>query len=182
MEPEHFDWFGKARSRLWAPAPDLSRVPKLALFVGTFAYSGLSPVSSGTAGSLVAVLLYYFLPPLQGPLTLALACAVVLVIGTWSAGIVERSLEQQDPGIVVIDEVLGQWIALFSLTALDHSVATMIFAFLFFRAFDIVKLPPARFFERRPGGFGIMMDDAVAGVYANVATRVLVYLLYRFIL
>src|ERR1035437_5452784 len=124
MSAEKFDWLGKARSRLWAPAPDLSRVPKLALFVGTFAYRGLSPVSTGMAGSLVAVLLYYFLPSLHDPLTLALACAVVLAIGTWSGTIVERSLQQQDPGIVVIDEVLGQWIALFSLTAWDHSMAT----------------------------------------------------------
>jgi phosphatidylglycerophosphatase A len=72
----------------------------------------------------------------------------------------------------VIDEILGMWIAMF---AIPISPLAVVVAFIAFRAFDIVKPFPARQCERIKGGWGIMLDDVVAGVYANIATRVLLF-------
>ncbi|HWF44708.1 MAG TPA: phosphatidylglycerophosphatase A [Candidatus Kapabacteria bacterium] len=182
-EPTPFDWFQKARSRLWSKKqPNLRAVRPLPLLIGTFFYAGLSPFASGTVGSLVAAALYYFIPDLQHPLTLLIACVVVLVAGVWSGGIIERQLNVQDPGIVVIDEVLGQWVAILCYVLLSVLIGgseelntdEIVLAFLFFRIFDIIKLPPARYFERRHGGLGIMLDDVVAGLYAAITLFILV--------
>jgi phosphatidylglycerophosphatase A len=175
-EHSRFDWYTKAHSRLWAKRPyGLGTVPSMALFVGTFFYTGLSPVSSGTVGSLAAAAIYYFLPIFQNPVVLVIGIMVVLVAGIWSGGVVERALKQQDPGIVVIDEVLGQWIALLTIQYAGNLKYT-IAAFLFFRLFDIIKAPPARYFENMHGGTGIMLDDAIAGIYAWVAAHIVMYL------
>ena len=175
---DNFDWSAKARSRLWAKQPaNLSNVPWLALLTGTFFYSGLSPVGSGTVGSLVAAALYYFIPALQNNFVLIVACIVVLIAGIWSGNIIERVLSVQDPGIVVIDEVLGQWIALFSIRYIGD-LRFVIVAFLLFRIFDVIKVPPARYFERQHGGKGIMLDDAVAGAYACVLANIIMYFFF----
>jgi phosphatidylglycerophosphatase A len=73
-----------------------------------------------------------------------------------------------DPSIVVIDEIVGVWIALWML---PYSFVVIALAFVAFRAFDIVKPPPARQLERIPNGWGIMLDDVAAGLYANLAVR-----------
>ena len=176
QKDSRFDWYAKARSRLWAKRPQgLGTVPPLALLIGTFFYTGLSPVSSGTVGSLAATAIYYFVPAFQNPTVLIIGIIVVLAVGIWSGGVVERALKLQDPGIVVIDEVLGQWIALISIQYAGNLKYT-IAAFLFFRFFDIIKAPPARYFEKMHGGTGIMLDDAVAGIYAWIAAHIVMYL------
>lgn len=176
QQDSRFDWYGKARSRLWAKRPQgLGTVPFAALLIGTFFYTGLSPVSSGTVGSLAAAAIYYFVPAFQNLTILIIGIIAVLVAGIWSGGVVERTLKIQDPGIVVIDEVLGQWIALITIQYAGNLKYT-IAAFLFFRFFDIIKAPPARFFENMHGGTGIMLDDAVAGVYAWIAAHLVMYL------
>ena len=178
-ESTEFHWAKKARSRLWSKQPDLDRVPGVALLTGTFLYCGLSPFASGTVGSAAASILYVLFPGLQNPFALLIASVIVLALGIWSGGVIERSLSLDDPGIVVIDEVLGQWIALVS-WAYAGDIVFVILAFLFFRAFDIVKVWPARFFERRKGGAGIMLDDAVAGIYANIAAHLAMLVIRHF--
>ena len=74
---------------------------------------------------------------------------------------------------MVIDEIVGIWI---SLAGIAPGVVTFIAAFIFFRLFDVLKPEPARSLERLPGGWGIMLDDVVAGIYANAATRALLFL------
>jgi len=137
-------------------------------FIATGFYSGYSPVASGTAGSAVGVLLYA-IPVFQSSLVLCAASIAGLLIGVYVSGIMERSFGE-DPSIVVIDEIVGMWISLLFLPA---SIAAVLAAFLFFRAFDIIKPPPARQLERLKGGWGVMLDDAAAGVYANVAVQIL---------
>ncbi len=172
----HFDWFSKARSRLWAKRPpDLKNVPTPALLAGTFFYTGLSPIGSGTVGSLAAAAIYAVLPGLQNPVILALACIVVLFVGIWSGGVIEHILHIQDPGIVVIDEVLGQWMALLTLQFAGN-LTYIVLAFVFFRIFDVLKPPPARYFEKKKGGTGIMLDDAVAGIYAWIAAHLVMWI------
>ena len=180
MSDDHFDWFTKARSRLWARTPNLDKVPRSHLFIGTFGFAGLSPISSGTVGSLVAALLYFVFPPFQHTIPLIIGCILVLWAGTKSAGVIERTTGIQDPGIVVIDEVLGQWVALlFIPPEYNHIASIVLISFLLFRIFDIVKVPPARFFERKGGGLGIMLDDVVAGIYANIGTRIAIHFIYQ---
>jgi phosphatidylglycerophosphatase A len=137
--------------------------------VGTFFGAGLLRPGPGTWGSAAAALLWlgaakglHLAPAPLAWLTLAAAmCA--LAIGVPAATRVERESERQDPGHVVIDEVAGQWIALiYSRVNLSHLLA----GFLFFRLFDIVKPWPARQLESMPAGWGIMLDDVAAGVYA----------------
>jgi phosphatidylglycerophosphatase A len=175
QKESQFVWYVKARSRLWAKRPQgLGTVPFVALLIGTFFFAGLSPISSGTVGSLAAIAIYYFIPAFQNPAVLVIGIIVALAAGIWSGGVVERALKLQDPGIVVIDEVLGQWIALITIQYAGNLKYTIV-AFLFFRFFDIIKAPPARFFENMHGGTGIMLDDAVAGVYAWIAAHLVMY-------
>ncbi len=102
---------------------------------------------------------------MQGAVVVAL-----LVVGSWSATMAERHFHSTDPGPVVIDEVMGMLITLF-MSPVGWVGACE--GFLLFRIFDIIKPFPARQLERLHGGMGIMADDAVAGVYANLALRVM---------
>lgn len=130
--------------------------------------SGLSPVAPGTAGSAFAVLLapWLFLPlPMTGRL---LALAVIFVVGAVTATHAERLLGRKDPGSVVIDELGGQWLTL--LPFADLGWTGLLAGFLFFRLFDILKPWPVKASESwLPSGWGIMIDDYVAGVYALAA-------------
>jgi phosphatidylglycerophosphatase A len=98
----------------------------------------------------------------------------VLALGVWSAGVAERLFGRKDPGAVVIDEVLGM---LLTLAFLDVNLTAAIAGFLIFRVFDVIKPYPAGRLEHLPGGYGIMMDDAMAGIYSHVVLRVM--LAYR---
>ena len=99
----------------------------------------------------------------------AAAIVVVFVAGSWSGGIAERHYGATDPGAVVIDEVLGMLITLF-LNPVGWTGALV--GFLLFRLFDVIKPYPANRLERLHGGLGIMCDDAMAAVYANMVLRV----------
>lgn len=126
--------------------------------------AGLSPFAPGTCGSFTAIISapFLFMPlPLWGRL---LALLFVLISGTVAAGRAEELLGKKDPSEVVIDEVLGQWIAIlpFASLALWEYAA----AFALFRLFDIFKHWPVRRLEAVDGGLGVMIDDAAAGLYA----------------
>jgi phosphatidylglycerophosphatase A len=149
--------------------PSKGKKTAWAWVAGTFFGAGVLRPGPGSWGSAAAGLLWlgagvilHLAPAPMGWLTLGAAlCAGA--IGIPAATIVERESERQDPGHVVIDEAAGQWIALsFSRVNLSHLLA----GFLLFRLFDIVKPWPARRLEHLPGGWGIMLDDVAAGVYA----------------
>jgi phosphatidylglycerophosphatase A len=91
------------------------------------------------------------------------------VVGILASTEVAHRLHLEDPGLVVVDEVLGMWI---SIIALPFTPVVAIAGFLLFRLLDIVKPYPAADFERLPGGLGIMADDVAAGVYVNLLLRV----------
>ena len=137
----------------------------LATFFGT----GFLKPGPGTWGSAAAVLLWLaaahwgHFSQMQLSLRTLAAAVLVTLIGIPAANIVQRESGRSDPGFVVLDEVAGQWIAL---AAATPRWADWVLAFLLFRAFDIVKPPPARQFDRMHSGFGIMMDDVAAGIYA----------------
>jgi phosphatidylglycerophosphatase A len=144
--------------------------------VGTFLGAGLLRPGPGTWGSAAAALLWLAAgkglhsgPAAFAWLTFAAAIGA-FAIGVPAATRVERESGRPDPGHVVIDEVSGQWIALIhSRVNLSHLLA----GFLFFRLFDIVKPWPARRLEAFPAGWGIMLDDVAAGVYALLLMQAL---------
>ena len=138
-----------------------------ATLVATGLGSGYAPVAPGTAGSLVGLLLFLPLAGRSWPTQLA-AVLVVTVIGALAGGRVASSLGRKDPGLVVVDEVAGQWI---TFLALPLTPVIAVAGFLLFRVMDIVKPWPARDLERLPGGWGIMADDVAAGIYAQLFLR-----------
>jgi phosphatidylglycerophosphatase A len=124
---------------------------------------GYFPKGPGTAGSLGALLVAWPLRH-QPPWLLALLALVLLAPAIWAASSTALQVGRKDPQIVVIDEVIGQWIALAG--AAIYSPAAWITAFLLFRTFDIWKPWPVRQLEKLPSGTGIVMDDVMAGIYA----------------
>jgi phosphatidylglycerophosphatase A len=131
--------------------------------------SPLGLLAAGTAGTLVGLLLYW---PLTAAPLVARVSAVVLVffLGVWGATLVARHEGREDPGLAVVDEIVGMWI---SLLWLPWSLKTVVAAFFLFRLMDVVKPFPARRLEDLPRGWGIMADDVMAGIYANVVLQVM---------
>lgn len=147
----------------------MTRTPHLvSLAVATGLGAGYAPIAPGTAGSACGLLIWAVLPAAAG--VQALVLATMFAAGVWSAGAAERHFGGTDPGPVVVDEVLGMLVTLF-LNPVGWAGALV--AFLLFRIFDIVKPYPADRLERLPGGLGVMADDLMAGVYANLSLRVL---------
>ena len=143
----------------------------VARILATWFYLGLIPKGPGTAGSLGAIALAYAVwayAPFHPAWFAALALAG-LFPAIWAAGVTARASQLKDPQIVVVDEVIGQWIALAGAATLNWK--SWLAAFLLFRLFDIWKPPPVRQCERWPGGVGIVADDCVAGIYAALVLR-----------
>ncbi|HET7114289.1 MAG TPA: phosphatidylglycerophosphatase A [Pyrinomonadaceae bacterium] len=143
-----------------------------ALAIATFGV-GYLPLIPGTFGSLVGVAIFLLLRvwPVQ-----VLFIAVIVVLGVWAASRTERLLGLKDPGKVVVDEVAGQMISLLPLSFLADGpwFVWVIVSFNLFRLFDIFKPYPAHRFEALPGGFGIMADDLVAGLYGAIGTAIVI--------
>jgi phosphatidylglycerophosphatase A len=140
-------------------------VTGFARLLATWFYAGYAPKGPGTAGSLAAVLIAWVLVRYAGfgPLSLGILGVVTIIPAIWAAEVTARDLGLKDPQIVVIDEVVGQWITLAGAMRLNW--ISFLVAFLLFRAFDIWKPPPVRQLERVKGGAGIVLDDAMAGIY-----------------
>lgn len=137
--------------------------------IGTALGSGFSPVAPGTAGSLLGILIFWFIP-LEVTWQIFLA-AVFLFTGVWSSEFIEKE-KGKDPQIIVIDEVVGQWIALLFI---PREMTWFIAAFLLFRLFDIFKPYPINNSQSIGGGWGIMIDDVIAGIYANIILQIILF-------
>ena len=147
---------------------------RLAVVVCTFGYIGYFPVAPGTAGSVAGLVLYGLLRWLQAPPAVeAAVIALLFGIGVWSGTHAERYFGSTDPGPGVIDEVVGMLITLFLLPA---TWGVVIAGFFVFRVLDVVKPFPARRFESFHGGMGMMADDVMSALYANVAMRILLWI------
>ena len=147
---------------------------RLTKLIATGVYSGYSPLWPGTAGSIPAWLIAFFL--VKGDsIILGALTAVTFVVSVWSSGKMELELGH-DARKIVIDEWTGMFLALL---LIPYSFVNYVIAFLAFRAFDVVKIPPARQSERLPGGWGVTMDDVIAGIQANVVTQVLIIVIEK---
>lgn len=131
--------------------------------------SGLSPVAPGTTGSLAALLPWLALREL--PLWAHVAAIVLaFALGVWASNIVIGRLRIEDPGVIVWDEFVGQWIALMPLLWIAHNWSWIVAGFALFRLFDVWKPWPVSWADRKvKGGFGVMLDDVLAGLYAAIA-------------
>ena len=145
---------------------------RVAVALATAGYAGFFPFAPGTVGSAVGVAVWAAARVAGAtPGAEALVVVTLLVVGALAASEAERRLGTTDPGPVVIDEVMGQCVTLIA-APLTWNAALL--GFLLFRAFDIVKPPPARQLERAHGGWGIMLDDLAAGAYAAIVLRIAV--------
>lgn len=139
---------------------------RVSLAIATWFGCGYFPWGPGTIGSLaalaIAILLHVYVGSGRG--TFLILIVVLLGPGIWAASRTARIVEREDPGLVVVDEVLGQWVTLLGATVLEWK--SWIAAFVLFRLFDIWKPWPVRRFERLPEGWGIVSDDVAAGIYA----------------
>ena len=169
-----------------------ARLPLLTRLIATGLFTGHSPWAPGTVGTLLAVLIY-LIPGVSSTSVLLSLTIVGFFAGVVTSGSVARAegsaltptaarLKQTfqpgsehgpDPSIVVIDEMVGMWV---SLLWVPKSIVALVCCFLLFRLLDIVKPEPARTLERLPGGWGIMLDDVVAGVYTNLAFHLVLLL------
>ena len=144
-------------------------LPFLDRMVSTVFWIGYSPWAPGTMGSLAA-LAFWLILPTETASREVLGISVVSVLGILSSGRFSARLGIVDPGIIVVDEFVGQFI---SLLWTEHDIIHGLTAFLFFRILDIFKLGPIRWAEQLPGGVGIMADDMLAGLLAGVLTSVI---------
>lgn len=158
----------------------------VARVIATWFYCGLVPFAPGTAGSIAAIAIAWALNRYLGvpPLAIAGLGVLLAVPGIWAAGVTAKALGKKDPQIVVVDEVVGQWITLAGAVTLGTTAASAlnwaaagsnggalnwkvwVLALVLFRVFDVWKPPPVRQLEKLQGGLGIVADDAMAGVYA----------------
>jgi phosphatidylglycerophosphatase A len=150
-----------------SPNPKSQITTRVGLAIATVGVVGYAPIAPGTCGSVIGLIGWWLLP--ASAIVQALAIAALFGVGSWGAGIAERHFGRTDPGQVIIDEVMGMLITLFMIPV---GWGGALWGFLLFRAADIVKPYPANRLERLHGGVGVMADDAMAAVYANLALRV----------
>jgi phosphatidylglycerophosphatase A len=149
-------------------------VIRLAVFLATVAYCGYFPIAPGTIGSAAGLIVYLLVWWTRSPVVEVGLIGITFVVGTWAATHAERYFGGIDPGPVVIDEVLGM---LETLAFIPVGWSGALAGLFIFRVFDVIKPYPANRLETFHGGFGIMADDAMAGIYANIALRLLMWLL-----
>lgn len=143
--------------------------------IATGLFSGYVPVSPGTAGSLLALILYWFLP---GSESVFFSSIVVLLffVGVWAATRLDIETQSKDNQQIVIDEIVGMFI---TLILMEKKILWLAIGFILFRLFDIFKPYPCRQAEKFPRGWGVMLDDVAAGVYAAAALRLIHWLAGR---
>ena len=128
--------------------------------------AGLAPRAPGTVGSAAALIPWFALRELAWP-WYAAVLLLAFALGTWASTVMIARLRIADPGCIVWDEFVGQWIALAPLLLFAHDWRWIAAGFALFRLFDVWKPWPVSWADRRvKGGFGVMLDDVVAGCYA----------------
>ena len=143
---------------------------RLSILISSFFYLGYSPVAPGTVGTLGAVVLFYVISGFSSLFYVFFVIALI-IFSVWVSGIASISLGDSDPNRIVIDEVCG---FLVTMILIPPSIPNMLMGFLFFRFFDILKPPPIRGSERLSAGMGIVADDVLAGIYANILLQIVV--------
>lgn len=137
---------------------------------------GFCPIAPGTAGTIAAIPLFLLIRLL--PLYGYIACVLGIgLVACWAAGQAEHILQEKDSQRIVIDEVVGFCV---TMIAVPPTWPYILVGFFLFRAFDIIKPPPIQLIERKvKGGYGVVLDDVVAGIYAHISLRIIIIILMR---
>jgi phosphatidylglycerophosphatase A len=149
-------------------------VTRLAVFIATVGYCGYFPIAPGTVGSAAGLVVYALVWWTQSSIVEVGLIAALFAAGVWAGTTAERYFGGIDPGPIVIDEVVGM---LMTLAFIQVGWSAALTGFVLFRIFDVIKPYPAGRFEQLHGGLGVMADDAMAAVYANLSLRFLMWLL-----
>ena len=162
-------------------------MPLVAKLIATVGFLGYVPVAPGTAGSLVGWLTGLLLvSATTGTLTanpsallagMWVGLAACFGLGVVTSQIVERDSGEHDPSAVVVDEFVGMWAVIVACPFVVDVLWMAVAAFVLFRVFDIAKPPPLKWLARRPGGWGIMLDDLGASGYTVLILRLIVFAL-----
>ncbi len=153
----------------------------MAIGIASVLGAGYSPVAPGTCGALVALLVYGLLFYFFGAQTQLFLGAMIgigvlsCILGVWAGNVVE-AYWGHDASKVVIDEFAGQWI---TLLFIPFSYLNILLALILFRFFDIYKPLFIRKMEQLPGGWGVMMDDVLSGIYANIVLQLIVLFIFN---
>lgn len=151
------------------------------MLLATLGGTGLSPFAPGTWGSAVALVLAWAgvglgdMLGIGGGPVLAVAIAVVFIFGMWACGVVQQYEGTHDASMIVVDEAIGQWIAVLAVVGIDKAdnVFWWLAAFALFRLFDIAKPWPVSWADKRvEGALGVILDDILAGIYAMVVIAI----------
>jgi phosphatidylglycerophosphatase A len=144
----------------------------LILFFATGFGAGFSPIVPGTMGTLIAIPIYYFISSISFPLY-ELTLVAFFFFSSWVAGQAEKYWEKKDDRRIVIDEIMGFLVTMLWVT---KTPLTIVSGFVLFRFFDILKPFPIRHLERVKSGFGVVLDDVLAGIYSNILLHLVVRL------
>jgi len=178
------------------PVNEEHKVPLWATIIGSGLFTGFSPVASGTAGSFLAFLIY-LIPGVSGWYSMLGLIIVFFPVGLYVSEKM-RLRYGDDPAEVTIDEMVGQWFTylvgsvvfeiFFKYKSFDPDwqfitkIAFAFIGFLVFRVFDIMKIEPAKYFDDKESGLGIMMDDVISGLYAGILSTVITHFVwYKFL-
>ena len=143
------------------------------LFLSSGCLLGKMPFAPGSFGTLAGLPVCWLLSRIDSRISFFLI-ALTVPIAIWVAGEAEKILAKKDPGVIVIDEILGMAV---TLAGLPFNATTAGLGFVLFRVLDIIKPFPIRYVERTfKGGTGIVLDDVVAGVLANITLRIILQL------
>jgi phosphatidylglycerophosphatase A len=155
-------------------------------FIITCFYIGLAKPAPGTWGSLFAVVLFVPIHLLGGSLLLVILISTIFFVGVWLISFEISGKEEHDPGEIVIDELVGQWISLLPISIISRVYETnlptlwpaIIGGFILFRFFDILKFGPVRWADKQKNSLGVMLDDVFAGVLAAFCLTIFIGLYY----
>ena len=145
-------------------------IKSITYLFATFFGTGYLPLAPGTAASIIALVLFWYLP--LGQISWLAVIMIFCIIGIFTSTVVEKENEK-DPGIVVIDEVVGQWL---TLLFIPKTFFLMLCGFVLFRLMDIFKPYPINISQQLGGGFGIMLDDILAAIYAAIILQIILFL------
>ncbi len=148
---------------------------RLSRLLATGLYSGYFPVAPGTVGSALALIPLLVFPSFKGFFLLIISL-FLFFIGVWAATEVEKT-EGRDASLINIDEMVGMWLSVIFLPD-GLKWWWLIIAFFVFRILDIIKPPPVNISQKIPRGWGVMLDDVLAGIYTNLFLRILLYIFY----
>jgi len=144
---------------------------RLILLLASGLGAGFSPFAPGTAGTLVAIPIELLLSPIRSPVY-ELTLLTFFFFSSWIAERAQNHWQKKDDQRIVIDEIMGYFL---TMLWIPKTTLFIILGFFLFRFFDIVKPPPIRLIERAKGGFGVVLDDVLAGVYSNIILQIICY-------